>query len=215
MAAVIFLHEELYRGEEVLRRLAATRITVCGAGALGSNLADTLARQGAAALRVIDHDRVEEHNLSTQLYTQADVGAWKVEALRKQIFRATGVEVDAIRKQMSEANARSLLKESDLLIDCFDNSAARMLVQTFSRAQNVPALHVGLHTDYCEVIWDEQYRVPAEVRGDVCEYPLARNIVLLAVVLAAEAIIQFVQSGEKISRSATLADMAVRPVEAA
>src|SRR5436305_8338619 len=126
--AAIFLHEELYRGEHVLRRLAATRITVCGAGALGSNLADTLVRQGAAALRVIDHDRVEEHNVSTQLYTQAEVGAWKVEALRKQIFRATGVEVDAIRKQMSEANARSLLKESDLLIDCFDNSAARMLV---------------------------------------------------------------------------------------
>jgi molybdopterin/thiamine biosynthesis adenylyltransferase len=215
MAAAIFLHEELYRGEEVLARLAATRITLCGAGALGSNLADMLARQGAATLRVIDHDRVEEHNVSTQLYTQADVGAWKVEALRKQIFRATGVEIDAIRKELKDANARSLLKESELIIDCFDNAAARALVQNSARVQKVPTLHVGLHADYCEAIWDEQYRVPADAGGDVCEYPLARNIVLLAVVMAAEAIIRFMQSGEKISRSATLGDMAVRLVEPA
>ena len=215
MAAAIFLHEQLYRGQEVLARLATMRITLCGAGALGSNLADTLVRQGAAALRAIDHDRVEEHNVSTQLYTQTDIGAWKVEALRKQLFRATGIEIDAVRRELTEANARNLLKESDLIVDCFDNSAARTLVQNFARVQKVPALHVGLHSDYCEAIWDEQYRVPADVGGDVCEYPLARNIVLLAVVIAAEAVIGFVQNGQRVSRSATLGDMAVRLVEPA
>jgi len=215
MAAPIFLHEQLYRGEEVLARLAKTRITLCGAGALGSNLADTLARQGASSLRAIDHDRVEEHNVNTQLYTQADVGAWKVEALRKQLFRVTGIEIEAVGKELTEANARALLKESELIIDCFDNSASRSLVQTFARAQKIPTLHVGLHTDYCELVWDEQYRVPADVGGDVCDYPLARNIVMLAVVIAAESVLRFVQSGERVSRCATLGDMAVRLVEPA
>jgi len=215
MATQTFLHEQLYRGVDLLRRLAATRITICGAGALGSNLADALARQGASLLRVIDHDRVETHNVGTQLYTQADVGAFKVEALRKQLFRAIGVEIDAIRKQLSEDNARTVLKESHLIIDCFDNRAARAAVQIYARAHSIPTLHVGLHTDYCESIWDEQYRVPEDAGSDVCEYPLARNIVLLAVVVASEAIIRFVESGEKISRSGTLRDMAVRLVEPA
>jgi molybdopterin/thiamine biosynthesis adenylyltransferase len=215
MATQTFLHEQLYRGADLLRRLAATRITLCGVGALGSNLADNLARQGALLLRAIDYDRVEVHNIGTQLYTQSDVGAWKAEALRKQLFRATGIEIDAVRKILTGANARALLKESDLIIDCFDNTAARSLVQNYARENSIPTLHVGLHTDYCEAIWDEHYRVPVEVAGDVCDYPLARGIVLLAVVIASEAIVRFLESGERINRSATLRDMAVRLVEPA
>ena len=41
-----FLHEEIYRGAESVAKLAEPRVTVCGAGALGSQLADNLARQG-------------------------------------------------------------------------------------------------------------------------------------------------------------------------
>ena len=88
-----FRHELAYRGPEALARLAATRLVLCGAGALGSHLADNLVRQGFAGPRVIDRDRVAEHNVGTQLYGESDVGAWKVEALRSRLFRAAGVEI--------------------------------------------------------------------------------------------------------------------------
>ena len=78
-----FHHEQLYRGADLLAKLAALRITLCGAGAVGSNLADNLVRQGLTHLRVIDHDRVEEHNVSTQLYGESEVGTWKVERKKK------------------------------------------------------------------------------------------------------------------------------------
>src|ERR671926_703370 len=107
-----FHHEHLYRGPEALPRLAATRLVLCGAGALGSHLADNLVRQGFSPLRVIDRDRVEEHNVSTQLYGEADVGAWKVEVLRHRLFRATGIEIDAVRKELTERNAHGLLQGS-------------------------------------------------------------------------------------------------------
>ena len=206
-----FHHEQLYRGADLLARLAALRVTLCGAGAVGSNLADNLARQGLANLRVIDHDRVEEHNVSTQLYGESDVGAWKVEALRNRLFRATGVEIDALRKELTEQNARQLLRESDLVIDAFDNAKSRQLVQDQCRASATPCLHVGLHADYCEVIWDERYRVPRDVAGDVCDYPLARNLVLLSVAIASEAIVRFAGSEVRDSRTATLGDFAVMP----
>src|SRR5262249_22991156 len=153
-------HEQIYRGADGLEKLAATRLTLCGAGALGSHLADNLVRQGFGPPRVIDRDRVEEHNVSTQLYGESDVGAWKVEVLRNRLFRAAGVEVDAVAKELTERNARSLLQDGGLVVDTFDNSASRRLVQEQCRALGLPCLHVGLFADYGEVVWDEHYRVP-------------------------------------------------------
>jgi molybdopterin/thiamine biosynthesis adenylyltransferase len=210
-----FHHESLYRGAEQLTTLANQRLTICGAGALGSQLADNLARQGFRQLRVIDRDRVEEHNVSTQLYGESDIGAWKVEVLRQRLFRATGIEMDAVRKEMRERNARGMLQDASLVIDTFDNSASRRLVQAHSRALQLPCLHVGLHADYGEVIWDENYRVPQDVAGDVCDYPLARNLVLLMIALASEVVLRFVLDGVHQNWSATLRDFAVRPLESA
>ena len=204
-----FHHEQLYRGADLLARLAALRVTLCGAGAVGSNLADNLVRQGLAHLRVIDHDRVDEHNVSTQLYGEGEVGTWKVEALRNRLFRTAGVEVEAVRKELSVANVKQLLRDSNLIIDAFDNSASRQLVQEHCRATGIACLHVGLHADYCEVVWDEDYRVPRDVAGDVCDYPLARNVVLLSVAIASEAVMRFAASGEKAGWSATLGDLTV------
>jgi molybdopterin/thiamine biosynthesis adenylyltransferase len=208
-----FLHEEIYRGGDALAKLRVPQVTICGAGAIGSHLADNLARQGFARLRVIDRDRVEEHNVNTQLYGASDVGAWKVEVLRNRLFRAVDVELDAVAKELSERTVGSLLKGSNLVVDTFDNSASRELVQQFCRKEGFDCLHVGLYADYCEVVWDEVYRVPRDVAGDVCEYPLARNLVLLSVAIASETIVRFILGGERRSRSATLTDFAVHDLE--
>jgi hypothetical protein len=77
----------------------------------------------------------------------------------------------------------------------------------------LPCLHVGLYADYGEVIWDEHYRVPQDVQGDVCDYPLARNLVLLVVALASEAVLRYVLDGLRQDWSATLRDFAIRPLE--
>jgi molybdopterin-synthase adenylyltransferase len=210
----LYHHERLYRGADLVARLGAIPLTLCGAGALGSLLADNLARQGVRRWKVIDRDRIEEHNAGTQLYGQSEVGAWKVEALRARLFRAVGVEIEAIAKELNDRNARSLLKGSGIVVDAFDNSAARRLVQEHCRAAAIPCLHVGLNTDYAEVIWDRDYRVPNDVGGDVCDYPLARNLVLLAVAVASESLLRFVQDGRQAGWSITLGDFAVRPFEA-
>jgi molybdopterin/thiamine biosynthesis adenylyltransferase len=209
-----FHHEQLYRGPEALARLAAMRLTLCGAGALGSHLADNLARQGFAALRVIDRDRVEEHNVGTSLYGRGDVGVWKVEALRNRLFRGAGVEVEAVVRELTADNAGRLLKDAGLVIDAFDNSAARLLVQQQCRARGLDCLHVGLAADYAEVVWDEAYRVPEDGGLDTCDYPLARNLVLLAVAVASETLVRFALTGARRNWSVTLADLAVRPLEA-
>lgn len=208
-----FHHESLYRGGDSFAKLSDVHLTICGAGALGSLLADNLARQGFRQLRVIDRDRIEEHNVGTQLYGESDVGGWKVEVLRQRLFRATGIEIDAIRKELDERTARPLLKDGGLVIDCFDNSASRRLVQEGCRALQLPCLHVGLNAGYGEVIWDERYRVPQDVAGDVCDYPLARNLVVLIVAVASEVVLAYALTSARTDWSATLGDFAIRPLE--
>ena len=208
-----FLHERIYRGPGEIARLASVPITLCGAGALGSLLADNLARQGFSQWKVIDRDRIEEHNVGTQLYGESEVGAWKVEVLRNRLFRAVGVEIEAVAKELTARNAITLLKGSGVVIDTFDSFAVRQLVQDRCRSEALACLHVGLFADYAEVIWDENYRVPRDVAGDICEYPLARNLVLLAVAVASESLIRFRLDGAKAAWSVTLRDLAIRPME--
>lgn len=204
-------HESLYRGADAMSRLAGLRVTLCGAGALGSHLADNLVRQGLAALRVIDRDKVESHNIGTQLYGDSDVGAWKGDVLKGRLFRTCGVEIDAINKELTERTAGKFLTGAGLVIDTFDSSESRRLVQDTCRRLGLPCLHVGLNADYAEILWDEGYRVPRDVGLDVCDYPLARNLVLLAVAVASEIVVRFASEEKRENCTVTLKDFAVRP----
>lgn len=206
----LYLHEAVYRGADAIAKLGQIQITLCGAGALGSLLADNLARQGVRRLAVIDFDRVEQHNAGTQLYGQADVGAKKVEVLKAQLYRSVGIEVTVHDRRLDERNVVKFLRQAELVVDTFDNSTSRRIVTDFCRQRGIDCLHLGMNADYGEVRWNEAYQVPSDVvEGDVCDYPLARNLILLLVAAGCEAILRFVLEGRKVNLSATLRDLRI------
>jgi molybdopterin-synthase adenylyltransferase len=207
----LFFHEQLYRTSATMAQLRDYPVTVCGAGAVGANLTENLARTGFQHLKVIDRDRIEERNLSTQPYYRSDVGAFKAKILSNSLYRALGVKVAAETKELTAANAKQLLDKTTLIIDAFDNSVARQVLKEYSDATQVPCLHVGLAGSYAEVIWNPDYRVPSPNQDDICDYPLARNLVLLAVSIASEALIKFITTGETQSFTVTLKDLAIQP----
>jgi molybdopterin/thiamine biosynthesis adenylyltransferase len=205
-----YYHERLYRSAELMAKLRTFPITLCGAGAVGSNLAENLARTGFTTLKVIDYDRVEERNLSTQPFYRADIGAHKTTILANTLYRALGINLETSVTELTSHNAKKLLKGSQLVIDGFDNSTARAAVSKYCKSANLPCLHVGLASDYAEIIWNDEYRVPSATQDDVCDYPLARNLVLLAVAIASEVIIAFIKDGTQRSLTVTLQDFAVQ-----
>jgi molybdopterin/thiamine biosynthesis adenylyltransferase len=207
----VFYHEQLYRTQAVMARIRDLRVTVCGAGALGANIVESLARAGFARLRVIDRDRVEERNLSTQPYYYSDVGAFKARILANSLYRAVRVEVEARNEELTAESAARLLDGSRLVVDVFDNSLSRQVVKDYCLRAALPCLHAGLAGDYSEVIWNEIYRVPSEARADVCDYPLARNLATWTAAIACEVITAYAATGERQSFTATLRDFAVKP----
>jgi molybdopterin/thiamine biosynthesis adenylyltransferase len=204
-------HEELYRTSSGMERLRDARVTVCGAGALGANMVESLARCGLAKLKVIDRDRVEERNLSTQPYQLDDIGGQKAKVLAYAVYRAVGLEVEPIATELTERNVTKLLKDSDLVIDAFDNSLARGAVSKHCREKGVACLHAGLANGYAEVLWNEVYRVPSAAQDDICDYPLARNLVTLTVAIACESAIDALLTGNRRNWTATLGDLSIRP----
>lgn len=63
---------------------------------------------------------------------------------------------------------------------------------------------------YAEVIWNDNYRVPSDTGLDVCDHPLARNLILMAVSVASECIIRYIAAGEKRNYTITPGDFAVK-----
>jgi len=204
-------HEELYRSPQFMKQLEDIRITICGAGALGANLAESLIRSGVKQLKVIDRDRIEERNLSTQPYFRADVGSFKAKILSASLFRAVGAKVQAECKELTSGNVRKFLKDTDLVIDAFDNSVAREAVTAFCLKKELPCLHTGMATEYAEVIWNELYQVPSDAMDDICDYPLARNLVTLTSSITSEVILRYIATGQKENYTLTFGDLKIQP----
>jgi molybdopterin-synthase adenylyltransferase len=190
-----FFHEERHAS---LAPFADNLITICGAGALGGNLAETLARMGFLHIRLIDRDRVEMRNLSTQPYSRAEVGSPKARALANMLYRAVQAKLEPLVVELSPSNAAKLLKGSALVVDAFDNRAGRAAISETVRAMALPCLHIGFSADglYGNGLWEPEYQVPHEVPGDPCDYPLTRPLALTLSSLAARAISDFFRTGQ-------------------
>jgi molybdopterin-synthase adenylyltransferase len=66
-------------------RLAGLTATVIGVGAIGRQLALQLAAIGTPRMQLVDFDRVEASNITTQGYGHGDIGEFKVGATLKAI----------------------------------------------------------------------------------------------------------------------------------
>lgn len=208
----MYKHEEIYRGKKIVDMLGTKHITVCGAGAIGSNLVDNLARQGFKSFRVIDFDRIDSHNINNQIYSYKDVGLLKSVSLSDIIYEACMADVEAVTKKLESDNIKKYIKNTDLVIDAFDNIPSRKLVTDFCQKNNIPCIHAGVLVNFGEVVWNEKYHINEEQTNDLdaCDYPLARNIVLGVVVLSSEIIIDYFINNNKRNAIICLKNLSIR-----
>jgi adenylyltransferase/sulfurtransferase len=134
-------------GEAGQRRLLAGRVLICGCGALGSVLANTLARAGVGFLRIVDRDFLELNNLQRQvLYDEQDVAAGlpKAIAAREKLRQINSqIEIDAIVADVDHVNLPQLLDGIDLILDGTDNFAIRFLLNDASLKFGIPWVYGG------------------------------------------------------------------------
>ena len=114
-----------------------TWITVVGCGGTGGFVAEGLCRlfQGRdATIVLVDHDRVEPHNLLRQNFYPGDVGEFKSKALADRLAKAynrpVGYSVYPFREEARPQGSRypGLSSHDGLIIGCADNAAARRVM---------------------------------------------------------------------------------------
>jgi adenylyltransferase/sulfurtransferase len=129
-------------------RIRAGRVAILGLGALGSALAETLARAGVGTLRLADRDVLEAHNLQRQsLYTEADV----VAALPKAVAAADRLHAInrqvIIEPQVADVTAETVeafISGMDVVLDGTDNFAARYLLNDACLRRGLPWIYNGV-----------------------------------------------------------------------
>jgi molybdopterin-synthase adenylyltransferase len=119
-------------GEAGQRALLGSRVALCGCGALGTVLANHLARAGVGFIRVIDRDFIETHNLQRQvLFDEQDVAdnLPKAEAAaRKMRAINSTIAVEAVVTDLDHTNVLELVGDADLILDGTDNFETRYLI---------------------------------------------------------------------------------------
>lgn len=63
------------------------RIHIIGCGAVGSTVAENIARLGLTNISLYDFDTVEPKNIANQMFTEKDIGKPKIEAVARMICR--------------------------------------------------------------------------------------------------------------------------------
>jgi molybdopterin/thiamine biosynthesis adenylyltransferase len=124
-------------------KLLAARVAIVGAGGLGGNVVEQLARQGVGFLRIIDGDIFAAHNLNRQLLaTEASLGQSKA-IVAAQRVAAVNVDVtaEAVPAMLDADNAPALLTGIDVVVDALDTITSRLLLGKVCRRLGLPLVH--------------------------------------------------------------------------
>lgn len=134
-------------GEEGQRKLRQSRVLVCGCGALGSVVADTLVRSGVGFVRLVDRDFVDLDNLHRQvLFDERDAAEQlpkAVAAARRLSNVNSDVKIEPVVADLNAENIRKLADDVELIVDGTDNFETRYLVNDYAVATSKPWLFAG------------------------------------------------------------------------
>lgn len=134
-------------GKAGQEKLLNSRALIVGCGALGSVLANTLARAGVGHVRIVDRDFLELNNLQRQvLYDEDDVAAGlpKAIAAKNRLDKINSqIEIEAIVADVDPTNIGRLLEGVDCLVDGTDNFETRFLLNDAALKHRVPWVYGG------------------------------------------------------------------------
>jgi molybdopterin/thiamine biosynthesis adenylyltransferase len=127
-------------GIEGQQRVLDARVLIVGAGGLGSPAALYLAASGLGRITLVDDDEVDLTNLQRQvMHTTARIGQPKVESGREALRQINpDIDVVALRERAAGERLRTLVADSDVVLDCSDNFATRHAVNRACVEAGVP-----------------------------------------------------------------------------
>jgi adenylyltransferase/sulfurtransferase len=126
--------------------LAACRVLVIGAGAIGNEVIKNLALLGVGHIAIVDMDRIEASNLSRSvLFRQSDAGKLKAEVAASSV-RELNPHVSAVALPTNVIHGVGLhwFAAADCVLGCLDNREARLWVNRCCWHTGTPWIDAGI-----------------------------------------------------------------------
>jgi len=139
-------------GKAGQERLSRSGVLVIGCGALGTVIANSLARAGIGYMRIADRDYVELDNLQRQLlFDEEDVEKARpkaVAAVDKLRQVNSSITIEAEVKDVNRKNIEELIKGVGIVLDGTDNFETRFLINDACFKHNIPWIYGAAISSY-------------------------------------------------------------------
>ena len=138
----ILLNKIQNEGQE---KIAESKITIIGCGALGTNIANNLTRCGIGQITVVDRDIIELNNLQRQnLYDEKDVGLPKASVLSEKLQNINSeIRINSIVDDINNKNIEKIIKKTKIVLDGTDNMLTRFLINDACVKNDIPWIYGG------------------------------------------------------------------------
>ena len=157
-------------------------ITIIGCGGTGGFVAEAICRLFTgreATIILMDHDRVEPHNLLRQNFQRQDVGKLKstvmAERLSMTYDRTIGYSTETFRAGSHRENSSWNNLNTNLMIGCVDNAEARVQMNQYLRYNyGTWLIDAGNGRNWGQVLignrTKEQHQFEKSFQNDVCHW---------------------------------------------
>ncbi len=126
-------------GIEGQQQLQSAHAVIMGVGGLGSPAAMYLAAAGIGTLTLVDFDTVDNSNLQRQIIHNTDsVGESKVSSAKNTLKKINAeVSIHSIDKRLTLDELKTLIADTDCVIDATDNFETRFIINRACVSQKV------------------------------------------------------------------------------
>jgi len=130
-------------GQDGQAKLKQATVFVAGLGGLGSAASLYLTAAGVGCLRLCDGQTLEISNLNRQiLYNETDVGQSKAHQAKRQLMGLNSeIEIVDCERIIQPDTIADLVADADLIVDCLDNYAGRVILNAFAVEHGLPLVH--------------------------------------------------------------------------
>jgi molybdopterin-synthase adenylyltransferase len=135
-------------GEAGQQKLLRSKAVIVGCGALGTVIANTLARAGVGHLVIADRDFIELNNLQRQvLFDEEDIsrGLPKAVAAAQKLSRVnSSIRIEPVVADVHFGNIEALIRGADVVLDGTDNFEIRYLINDACLKNGIPWIYGGV-----------------------------------------------------------------------
>lgn len=130
-------------GEDGIKKLNNSEISVFGLGGVGSYTLETLVRAGIGRVNIVDNDVIDKTNINRQLYAlNSTIGKRKIDIAKERCLDINP-ELEIKAFDLFIENKEDIIKiveNSDYILDCIDTIDSKLKIIEVAKELDIPII---------------------------------------------------------------------------